>query len=146
MASLQDDAEFRSPSLSFPASFLSKTPAHSISILVLLYSDAVLGHPFDPTSRPILRFLLQHLSNFFFYASILLSGHYWFTRSYTTEISISACAIDTLVRVVLFFITLVGFRKGDLQDYGMVAVVLFAASLVWSLAAKLKWRWEIGYL
>jgi len=103
-------------------------------------SDAFIGHPFDPNSRPILRFILHHLSNLLFHMSILLPGHYWFTRSYSTGISISAYAIDALVRLVFFFITLVGFRKGEVQDFAMVPVVLFAASLVWTLAAKVEWR------
>ena len=100
----------RSPSPSFTSSsliglrtdpfFLARSPFLPFPLL-FDPSDALAGHPFHPSSRPLLRKFIRTLSSILTFISVLIQGHFWITRSVTTGISMPAQGSSTLHRIEL---------------------------------------------
>jgi len=96
---LQCVVHFLSALFSQLASPSPSSPSDSSPLFPLIFvvfavapslSDALLGHPFNPSSRPIVRKALRNLSSILTFFSSLVQLHFWITRSVTTGLSAPA--------------------------------------------------------
>ncbi|KAL7414855.1 hypothetical protein BDY24DRAFT_440313 [Mrakia frigida] len=102
--------------------------------------NALIGHPFNPSTRPLLRKSLQTFSSILTFFSVLIQAHFWITRSVTTGISIPAQVIDSVYHYIWFIWQ--GLR--DDPDVGFWVGAVFVtgcSSVVWSLALRLEFSW-----
>ncbi|KAL7414805.1 hypothetical protein BDY24DRAFT_384636 [Mrakia frigida] len=102
--------------------------------------NAILGHPFNPSARPILRKFLRTLSSILTFFSVIIQAHFWITRSVTTGISMPAQVIDSVGEFIhsIWKDVLDGSRS-DL--WIGVIIMTVCSSVLWALALRLEFSW-----